>query len=86
MSWNHRVLLTHVQLGPENFEHYAVHEVYYDENGAPTSWTKEPITVVGDDYEDCKASYEMIARAFTLPVLEVCTGDKLHEISVDGQS
>ena len=86
MSWNHRVLLTHVQLGPEEFDHYAVHEVYYDDNGVPTSWTKEPIAIVGDDYVECRNAWEMIARAFTLPVLEVCSGEKLHEIEVETQS
>lgn len=43
MTWNYRV----IDFGT----HMALHEVYYDEHGHPTSYTKEPVSFVVDQEE-----------------------------------
>lgn len=41
MTWNYRL----IDFGT----HVALHEVYYNADGEPTSWTENPASFVGDD-------------------------------------
>lgn len=76
MSWNYRLVK---QLDPDGTVCIAIHEVYYDDVGKPTS-----VTVIGDavfgtgDSEaeaitDCQDVYKMMAEAFSKPVLDYTT-------------
>lgn len=49
MTWNHRIT-REVVTNPDGSKDflYAIREVYYDEAGNVTSWTKDPIAAVGD--------------------------------------
>jgi len=76
-SWNYRVL---------DFGTYkALHEVYYDDEGAPDGWTEQPATFVCDDDEGPSQITSALAMAAydagRLPVLKV-VGDKLVSADV----
>lgn len=81
--WNHRIVKQMVELGSEEFPHYGLHEVYYDEAGEPGSWTKEPVAIAGDDLKDIANAYMAMSRAFFKPVLEVVDG-KLVKSTEEG--
>lgn len=81
--WNHRIVKQMVELGPEKFPTYGLHEVFYDDDGKPGSWTKEPVAIVGDDYKETADVYMAMSRAFFKPVLVVVDG-KLVESDEKG--
>lgn len=47
MSWNIRIM-RHTKPG----EWYALHEVYYDDDGRVISWTQEPLDISGESVEE----------------------------------
>jgi len=49
---------------------YAVHEPYYDENGHVGAITQEPVGPFGDNVEELRHSWVMMAEAFGQPVLD----------------
>ena len=72
MYWNYRVIKSNVPVQDEDkvYEVYALHEVYYDNDGYPGSWTLNPITLDNyDDSEDMKDSITLMMDAFKKPVL-----------------
>lgn len=74
-GWNHRVLrqIHNVEPFPPEVM-FSIHEVYYDSDGNPSSWTTEPIAVVGDTWKDAIEMWMQMKRAFDLPVLQVQDG------------
>jgi hypothetical protein len=56
--WNNRI----VKHEKDDTVWYAVHEVFYNENGGINGYTENPITIVGDTVEDVKSQLEMIAK------------------------
>lgn len=50
MSWNYRLLK--MKDGEDDF--YQIHEVYYDKQGKVKGYTKEGVTVAGNDIADVK--------------------------------
>lgn len=79
MSWNHRVIREIHEVGSERQLDYGVHEVFYGDDGSPSSWTKEPVAIFGDTFKGAAEVYMQMAGAFMLPILEVI-GDKLVEV------
>jgi hypothetical protein len=70
MTWNHRVIKSiYDVVGQPDEISYAVHEVYYDEDGKPTSYTKEPVFPCGDTLEELQQEIERFAEAARNPVL-----------------
>ena len=68
MSWNYRVI-EFVELGVGPFRQ--VHEVYYDEDGRPVSYSEGPAVVVWDAGEE-GGGYDILqkmARALDKPTL-----------------
>lgn len=63
-TWNYRIMQ---YAGDDG---YGIHEVYYNESGVPENCTAEDVGVVGETIEELRASYEMMAEAFRLPVLQ----------------
>ena len=61
MTWNYRLV--------KHSTYVAIHEVYYNESGRPSSVTAEPIGLLGADAEEIKEDLEYIMRAFDAPVL-----------------
>jgi len=72
MSWNYRVLVrTDPPIGQAVGEDvYAVHEVYYDDNGQPTSCTEEPSAPQGTTPALLAEELEWFAEALKKPVLK----------------
>lgn len=68
MSWNYRVIrFCDLTTGDCT---YAVHEVYYDKCGKPTSCTEASIAPFGETPEELKRCLELMAFAFKKPVLD----------------
>ena len=66
MTWDYRVV--HRVVNAE--EIYAVHEVYYDEDGFPSMVTEKPIPVQGETYEELVKDVVHYIAALAYPILE----------------
>lgn len=66
MTWDYRVL-RRVIAGETR---YAVHEVYYDDSGKPTSCTVDPVEPSGETLEELRRDCANYIRALDMPVLE----------------
>ncbi|MET4694503.1 hypothetical protein [Endozoicomonas lisbonensis] len=67
MTWNYRVIET---CDPETTESmFAVHEVYYDDEGNVEAWTENPVSCLGDCPDELRADIHFHHRAFLMPVL-----------------
>ena len=56
--WNNRI----VKHEKDDAVWYAVHEVFYNDNGGINGYTEDPITVLGETVEDVKSQLEMIMK------------------------
>ena len=65
--WNYRVISTYC--GNGEFE-FAVHEVYYDAEGLPKSWSQDPIQVLTNEGETWDSFFAKIQEAVKKPMLE----------------
>lgn len=70
MTWNYRVI-RHSPRTPYDDETLAIHEVYYDDKGNPTSCTVDPTGIVGDDLRSLRLSIAGVMRALQMPILEM---------------
>jgi len=76
MSWNYRII---ARKDHDDF-HFAIHEVYYDENGNPTSWTERDVGIAGYSLDELKQAYKHYGIAFKKPILFWDEEkDELHE-------
>lgn len=66
MSWNHRIL---AQKQPNGDVYLQIHEVYYDENGLPNGYTKNPVSVGGEDLKAITWTLNKMLEAKKKPVL-----------------
>lgn len=84
MAWNYRVLQYSSSDSEEGL--YKITEVYYDEQGNPTSWVDEPIDPLSAQESKESLQWIMLAlqEAITKPVLMVVDG-KLVEVSAYDQ-
>jgi hypothetical protein len=57
---------------------FAIHEVYYDEGGNVTNWTRDPAGIISDT-EDFTETMVMMTRCFMEPVLDYDTGKEIEE-------
>jgi hypothetical protein len=62
MTWNYRVMLR------EGI--YAVHAVYYADDGRITDWSAEPMPVIGESVEELDEELERFRHALSQPVLD----------------
>jgi hypothetical protein len=65
MTWNHRL----VKRAHDNEVFYAIHEVYYDEQGNPESITQDPVGVSEQSKGDVMTTLRLMERALTMPTL-----------------
>ena len=56
--WNNRI----VKHEKDDTVWYAVHEVFYNDNGGINGYTEDPITILGETVEDVKSQLEMITK------------------------
>lgn len=70
MTWNYRVIKSvYDVVGQPDEVTYGIHEVYYDEDGKPTSCTAEPVSLYGETLEELQEEAARFVQACTLPVL-----------------
>lgn len=80
MSWNHRVMRT---TQPDGTFAFAIHEVYYDDDGAILAWTETPPTPCGATLKELQDDLLRFEGAFTRHMLDV-RGDALYDIGLMG--
>ena len=74
MGWNHRIL-AHEQHGEVYFQ---IHEVYYNEDGVPNGYTKNPIHVGGESLKAITWTLNKMKESRSKPIL--FAGDKFPQI------
>ena len=70
MPWNHRILRHTCNRGNEEIEWFAIHEVYYDDEGKPDMCTLDPAYPYGETTEELEKDMEYFSQAFKAPVLD----------------
>lgn len=74
MTWNYRIIEHDTHPDEKCF---CVHEVYYDVHGKVQSWTMRAAGILGDTFEELPEILNMVAKAFTLPILKLSELDKI---------
>ena len=76
IMWNYRVVRRkHSYEDQESkkfsvYYTYAIHEAFYDDNGHVGMITQDPIEPFGDNIEELRHSWVMMAEAFGRPILD----------------
>lgn len=84
MSWNHRVLRT---TDPDGTFGFAIHEVYYHDDGSIKAWTEQPTSPFGETLKELQKDVTMFERAFTRHILDVrVNGEELYDIGLMGHT
>ena len=65
--WNHRYVEVEFAGGETEV---GLYEVYYRDDGTPTSRTQEPATFTGETAMEAMNAYSMAQRAMGMPVLK----------------
>lgn len=78
MSWNHRIIRhikprTHM----DDAIYYAIHEVYYDENGKVNGWTEDPIEIMEESLDDLKITIQRLEKCLNSPAIDYETGEDI---------
>jgi hypothetical protein len=74
--WNYRVIRKKsIHIDPtykkESVDYtYAIHEAYYDKNGYVGAVTQDPVEPFGENVEELRHSWVMMAEAFGQPILD----------------
>lgn len=77
--WNYRVIrhkeTINLSSNPmekedQSFYWYAIHEVYYDKDGNPTSITENPCDPYGEDLSELKENLEKMNAGLKKPILD----------------
>lgn len=77
MSWNYRIVYD-----PSVLPSYSIREVYYNDDGSLQATTVLAPQMLGESVEELKNDYELMARAFTMPVVKI-VGNELQEVTDD---
>ena len=82
-GWNYRIM-RHVEQNAANQEvWYAMHEVYYDTNGAVHSWTKDACgSPCGETLEEMVGDLAWIMAGLTKPVLQFEDGREVEAAAI----
>lgn len=75
MSWNHRIL-AHKTYDSEDV-YFQIHEVYYNKQGIPNSYTVSPVSVGGDDLYEITWTLNKMLESKEKPIL--WAGDNFPE-------
>ena len=65
MTWNYRI----IKHNTSKQNHFALHEVFYDDKGKITSWTEQPIDIVGESKADIERALKQMLLDIDTPVL-----------------
>ncbi len=63
--WNYRVV--------RSDGHYAVHEVFYRDDGSVEAWTEVPVALSAETLDDLRAELQSYAAALDRPPIEAET-------------
>ena len=76
MIWNYRVLkTTHLSHSGDTEDCYAIHEVYYTDDGNPEMWSSDPVSPHGETVDELKSDMALMHGAFEKPILVLTKGD-----------
>ncbi|MCF8039092.1 MAG: addiction module protein [Desulfohalobiaceae bacterium] len=84
--WNYRIVRKkHLSVDSANkkekvYYTYAIHEAYYDSSGYVGAITQDPIEPFGENVEELRHSWVMMAEAFGMPILDF---DDIPEIGYE---
>ena len=81
MTWNYRIIL-HPSVDNDD-AWYGLHEVYYDADGNPESWTEDAVRFTCNDYEGPEGIHRSLVMALHDAMLKpVLTkqGDKVVDV------
>lgn len=72
MTWNYRVV-RQVEIDERGREEvcYGIHEVYYDEDGVPTTCTVNPVAPFGESPDELAEDMDRMRKALEEPVLDI---------------
>jgi hypothetical protein len=65
MSWNYRV----VKITEDDDDYFAIHEVYYNEDGSIRVMTESPVPVGGESVDSLRSSLQMMMSCLDKDVL-----------------
>jgi ribosomal protein S3 len=65
MTWNYRI----IKHGSAKHNHFAIHEVFYDDKGKITNWTERPIDIIGESKADIKRILKQMTLDIETPIL-----------------
>lgn len=77
MSWNYRVI-RHLAT-QDGSAYYAIHEVYYNDQGMPYMVSHESVKPFGETLDELKSDLGMIHAALRKPVLDYTIFTKREE-------
>ena len=60
-GWNYRII--------KKDDYLFIHEVYYNRNGKPKSWTVNPISVGATDVTEMRRTFTLMRQALKRPIL-----------------
>ena len=69
--WNHRV----IRKTSRDETWYEIHEVFYDDDGNPHSWTEGSVSPYGESVEELCRVLDWFKGATEKPVLEISEKD-----------
>ncbi len=68
--WNYRVIGDSAPTGGGDFEDVlTIHEVYYDSNDAPHSWSADPMWPQGESLDGLRAELNRMLEALDKPII-----------------
>jgi hypothetical protein len=77
-TWNYRIVRDVHKVGDEEHASCTIREVYYDEDGKITSWTKEPCYPAGETWEECFDNHAIMGRALGTAIVDVSSGEAVE--------
>ena len=81
--WNYRVMRHEVQTPSGDETYYAIHEVYYTEDGKIDGWAEDASgSPSGDTFEEMIRDLAWIIAAVTKPILDAETGNEVEPASM----
>jgi len=70
MGWNYRIVRTiNSDTSRPGYDYWAIHEVYYLDNGEPESITQEACGVVGGSEQELREEFVRYEKALRHPIL-----------------
>jgi hypothetical protein len=82
VSWNYRVLK---MADSDGTEMWAVHEVYYNEDGTIKTWTVNSVAPSGESWDELHRDSANYSRALMQPPIDITSGEPV-ELTITGRA